>query len=426
MRQKKLLKFKLLLILLLSCKIATAQSQYQNEVFQPNIKTVELYNAQQEGSFPIIGLHTNDALLLSFDDLNGGSKTYSYTIEQCDADWKPSGLSPSEYLQGFNEDRITDYRYSTNTIQKYTHYQLTLPNYNIAPKISGNYILKVYPEGNPQQPILTNRFYVVDNRVGIAATIVASNNVADRTSNQKINFNVDVAALNVSNPYTEIRALVLQNGRTDVSQMNTRPQFIQGNLLQYTDFQTNDFSGGNEFRRFDLRTLLAGGEHVDKIYRDTANTVMLMNDRPLNQPNYTFQYDNDGNFFILNSNGRDPRVDADYAHVYFNLHYTPPTANSAVFITGKFNNYRLDESSLMKHDAAEGFFYTDLYLKQGIYDYHYVLKTNNEIDQTAIDGSHFETENDYQILVYYKRAGSRYEELVGYHLLNSTKGNSLR
>ncbi|MEX8546656.1 MAG: DUF5103 domain-containing protein [Mucilaginibacter sp.] len=411
---------------LLFFKNAKAQTQYQNSVFQPNIKTVDLFNAQQEGSFPIIGLHSNDVLLLSFDDLNGGSKTYSYTIEHCDADWKPSNLSPSEYLQSFNEDRIMDYRYSSNTIQKYTHYQLTFPNYNIVPKLSGNYVLKVYPEGNPQQPILTRRFYVVDNRAGIAAVIAPSNNVANRTSNQKLNFNVDVTPLNVTNPYAEVRTLVLQNGRNDVSQMNTRPQFIQGGLLQYTDLQTNDFPGGNEFRRFDLRTLLSGGEHVDKIYRDTANTVMLMNDRPLDQPNYTFQYDNDGNFFIRNTNGRDPRLDADYAHIYFSLFYTPTTPNSTVFITGKFNNYNLDESSQMKYDAAKGIFYSNLYLKQGIYDYHYVLKNGNEIDQTAINGSHFETENDYQILVYYKRAGSRYEELVGYQLLNSVKGNSLR
>ena len=411
---------------LLNFRNVKAQTIYQDAVFQPNIKSVDLFNAQQEGSFPIIGLRSNDVLLLSFDDLNGGSKTYNYTIEHCDADWKPSNLSPSEYLQSFNEDRIMDYRYSSNTLQKYTHYQLTFPNYNIVPKLSGNYILKLYPEANPQQPILTRRSYVVDNRAGIAAVIAPSNNVANRTSNQKLNFNVDVTPLNVTNPYAEVRTLVLQNGRNDVSQMNTRPQFIQGGLLQYTDFQTNDFPGGNEFRRFDLRTLLSGGEHIDKIYRDTANTVMLMNDRPLDQPSYTFQYDNDGNFFIRNINGRDPRLDADYAHVYFNLYFTPPTPNSTVFITGKFNNYRLDESSKMVYDASRGFFYSNLYLKQGIYDYHYVLKNGNEIDQTTIDGSHFETENDYQILVYYKRAGSRYEELVGYQLLNSVKGNSLR
>ena len=420
------MKFRLLLMLLVSCKILTAQIQYQNKVYQSNIKTVELYNSQQEGSFPVIGLRTNDVLLLGFDDLNGGSKTYAYSIEHCDADWKPSNLSPSEYLQSFSEDRIMDYRYSFNTKQKYTHYQVTLPNYNIVPKLSGNYILKVYPEGNPSAPIITRQFYVVDNKAGLAAGIVASNNVVDRTTNQKINFSVDVTTLGVQNPYAEVRALILQNGRTDVSRMNTRPQFVQGNILQYNDFQTNDFAGGNEFRRFDLRTLLSGGERINKIYRDTVNTVMLMTDRVLDQPDYTFQYDNDGKFFILNTDGRNPSLDADYAHVYFNLNYSPTGPNNAVFITGKFNDYCLDESSKMTYDAGRGFFYANLYLKQGIYDYHYVLKNGSEIDQTAIDGSHFETENDYEILVYYRRTGSRYEELVGYQLINTTKSNSLR
>ncbi len=415
------MKNRILLILLLCTKILAAQSGYQNAVYQPNIKTVECYNAQQESSFPIIGLHTNDVILLSFDDLNGGSKSYNYTIEHCDADWKPSNLSPSEYLQSFTEDRIIDYRYSFNTKQKYTHYQLTLPNYNIAPKLSGNYLLKVYPEGNPAEPILTRRFYVVDQKAGLAAGIVPSNQVVNRTTNQKINFSVDVSALAVQNPYAEIRTLIMQNGRSDFSSMNTNPQFVQGGLLQFNDFQTNDFAGGNEFRRFDLRTLYSGGEHINHIYRDSVNTIMLMNDRVLDQPNYTFQYDNNGKFFILNADGRDPRTDADYAHVYFNLNYNPQNPNDAVFITGKFNNYQLNESSKMSYDASKGNFYTDLYLKQGVYDYHYVLKNNLGIDQTAVDGSHFETENEYQFLIYYRRTGSRYEELVGYQLLNSTK-----
>lgn len=416
------MKYRFLLILLLSCKILAAQTVYQNAVYQPNIKAVELYNSQQESSFPIIGLRTNnDLLTLSFDDLSGGSKSYSYTIIHCDADWKPSNLSPSEYLQSFTEDRLMDYRYSFNTKQKYTHYELKLPNYNIIPKLSGNYLLKVYPEGNPAEPILTRQLYVIDQKAGLAVQMVPSNQVVNRTSNQKINFTVDVSAVGVQNPYAEIRTLLMQNGRSDVSSMNTNPQFVQGGLLQYNDFQTNDFAGGNEFRRFDMRTLLSGGEHISRIYRDTANTVMLMNDRPLDQPSYTFQYDNNGKFFILNYDGRDPRTDADYAHVYFNLHYNPQNPNDAVFITGKFNDFHLDESSKMNYDAAKGNFYTDLYLKQGVYDYHYVLKNKLGTDETAVDGSHFETENDYQFLVYFRRTGSRYEELIGYQLINSTK-----
>lgn len=415
------MKLKILLILLLLHQICAAQILYQNQVYKPNIKSVECYNNQQESSFPIIGLHSNDVLLLSFDDLNGGTKSYNYTIEHCDADWKLSNLSPSEYLQSFTEDRIMDYRYSLNIKQKYTHYQLTLPNYNIVPKLSGNYLLKVYPEGNPAEPILTKQFYVVDQKAGLAAQIVPSNQVVNRTTNQKINFTVDVSAVGVQNPYAEIRTVIMQNGRPDVSSMNTAPQFVQGGLLQFNDFQTNDFAGGNEFRRFDLRTLLSGGEHINHIYRDSVNTVILMNDRALDQPNYTFQYDNDGKFFILNADGRDPRLDADYAHVYFNLNHNRQNPNDAVFITGKFNGYSLDESSKMSYDAGKGNFYTDLYLKQGVYDYHYVLKNNLGIDQTAVDGSHFETENDYQFLVYFRRAGSRYEELVGYQLFNSTK-----
>lgn len=411
-------------ILLLSIAAnATAQITYDNRVYLPSIKSVEFYNTNKPQSFPIINLRSSDVLLLAFDDLKGGTKYLNYTIEHCDADWYPSQLSPSEYLQSFTDDKITDYRYSANTIQKYTHYEITFPNYSIVPKLSGNYLLKVYLDGDINKLVITRRFYVLDSKVSVSADVQASSDNSLRQSNQKINFRINYGGLPVQNPNTDIRALVLQNARTDKAQMNTQPTNLRGNNLVYNDVATNDFPGGNEFRHFDLRSLKLNSDRVGRIFKDTANTVVLLGDPNRNQSAYSFQYDNNGNYYVLNQDGSNPKIDADYVHVYFSLAGNKTDSEGSAYIVGRFNNYQLNEQSKLQFDSGRARFYTDLFLKQGVYDYQYVWVDNKtqKPDDITFEGSYYETENDYQILVYFHKPGARYEELVGYTQINTTK-----
>ncbi|GAB2693271.1 hypothetical protein GCM10027037_15890 [Mucilaginibacter koreensis] len=382
---------------------------------------MQCYNSSKEGSFPLIALNSGEQITLSFDDLTNNSRQYYYTIQHCEADWSLSNIQPVEYLQGFTEDRILNYAYASGTLQKYIHYEVKVPNQNIAPKFSGNYLLKVYEDGNPSQPVLTRRMYVVNPRVNILAQMVPSNEVQLRPSHQKINFQVDYGSLYVQNPTTDLKPMVMQNARPETAVFTPQPFQIRGNQLLYSDLNTNDFPGGNEFRLIDLRTLKLNSQQVAKIYRDTANTIMLLNDYPRNQPAYIFQYDDNGNFFIRNQDGRDPNVDADYAHVYFTLAANKTNQQGDAYIIGKFNNYQLTPTGKMDFDQVRNRFYTDTFLKQGIYDYQYVWvdKATNKPDYTLLEGSHFETENDYQLLVYYHPAGARWDELVGYRLLNT-------
>lgn len=395
---------------------------YTDSIYHHEIKSVEFYNSAKKASFPIIPLNSAETVTLGFDNLAGGTLNYHYTIEHCDAEWNSSNISTAEYLKNYNDDRILNYSYSIATVQKYTHYELKLPNENIAPKIPGNYILKVYEDNDPTKLVLTRKFYVVNSKIGILAELLPSSDNATRQSNQKVNFTLDYASLRVQNPNREIRALVMQNNRPETGIMNTQPTYIRGSQLIYSDIAINDFAAGNEFRHFDTRTLKLNSQNIQHIYRDTANSVLMMTDPDRNKPNYTLEYDLNGNYYVLNQDGTDPRIDADYAHMLFSLATTRQPNTGSPYIVGRFNDYKLDGNSKLSFDANLNKYVASVFLKQGVYDYAYVwVDKAGKTDITALEGSYFETENDYQILVYYRPAGSRWEELIGYRALNSLK-----
>jgi hypothetical protein len=408
----------LLFLLVISVNGLFAQQQfnYENTVYLPQVKTVQCYNSQKEQSMPMINLKTNEQLVFSFDDLDGGTKNYSYTIEHCTSDWKPSGLSTIDYINSFSHDRINDYRYSFNTLQKFTHYELKLPNAQVSPKISGNYLLKVYLDNDLNKPVVSQRFYVLESQVNVGIEVAPSSQVALRSRNQKVNFTI-FHTTSIANPFADIKAVVMQNGIQATAVSNSKPSAIKPGGLVYNDPQQNDFSGGNEFRKFDTRSIRYKTEQVQEIIRDTSIQVFLFPDQPSNGK-YANQNDENGKFFIRNQDGRDDITDSDYANVLFTLNAEETAGKGEVYIVGGFNNYALNGDCKMTYDASKHRYQRSLKLKQGVYDYKYFWKdaSTGKIDGTAFEGSFFEAENQYQVFVYYTRPGGRWQELIGYGL----------
>lgn len=387
---------------------------YDNITYLPSIKSVQFYPVGQENAFPVIELFSEDQLMLAFDDLRGDVRNFYFSLEHCDANWAPSRLSPLEYAEGYNEDRILTYGPSVNTLQPYTHYRVDFPTANVRPKLAGNYLLKVYEDADKSRLIISRRFYVLAPLMSVSPQLVPSVDVSKRNKNQKLNVTVHTGGLTVNNPYQDVKILVMQNQRPDIQQWLTTPQFVNNGELRYHDNRTLDFGGSNEFRFVDLRSLRLASERMAAIQLDSTVRVDLLPDENYRSASYASTFDENGQFFIRNQDKDDADTESDYMWVTFTLANDAVTDGS-VYVVGGFNGYQRDETNKLVYNASQKKWQGTLLLKQGLYDYEYVhVSATGEVNPAFSSGDHFETNNAYQILVYNRRPGTTWDELVGF------------
>ncbi|MDF2438889.1 MAG: hypothetical protein K0Q95_3265 [Bacteroidota bacterium] len=398
--------------------------RYENYVYRPQIKSIQLYNESFELSQPILSLGATERLKLSFDDLDADLKTYSYTIIHCNANWEPSDLVPAEYIDGFADNNINDYRYSFNTLQKFTHYTAYFPNNSLRLTKSGNYLVKVYVDGDPNSLVLSRRFMIYDNRIQIKTRVTQASIIEDRNYKQELDFTIDHSSYPIKNPYNDLHVVMTQNNRWDNQRTGFRPTFVKDNELVYDQDELNVFPGGNEFRYFDMKSIRFHSERIYSVKTDSAgNHVYLYTDEKRSYKRYSTYTEMNGNFYIHVQEGNNSDVEADYCFVTFFLPYDDPLVDGNLYVFGAFNDWRCNKENLMHYNKERIGYECTLYLKQGFYNYEYAfLKDGSTVaDETLIEGSHYETENEYVIYVYHRQQGTFYDQLIGVKRVNSMK-----
>lgn len=377
-----------------------------------------------EMSAPVIRLNSDEKLKLSFDDLDGDLKRYRYTILHCEANWTTSpDLMITEYIHGFREENIDEYAYSYNTLVNYTHYSLVFPTRNLRPKISGNYVIRVYLD-DPGNVAFAWRFMVVETSpAGIEGEARQANNIKDRFTRQEVDFTVHLNGMMIRDPDRELTVVITQNDRWDNALWDLKPKFNQGDVLDYNYNGEKTFSGGNEFRSFDIKSLVYQTERIRKIDIDSGVTrVYLLYDPPRTVKNYVTEKDINGRKFIKNEeNAKNSDIEADYALVHFFLPFESVLTSGQIYILGALTDWQLNEASRMAYDYTRKGYEKRLLLKQGYYNYLYVFRSGRPglADEGFIEGSHFETENEYTVWVYYRETGGSFDRLIAVQNFNT-------
>ncbi|TVQ85866.1 MAG: DUF5103 domain-containing protein [Bacteroidetes bacterium] len=393
--------------------------RYSDFVYSNNIKSILFNQKGWELSPPIIELNSSERLVLQFDDLDGDFKNYSYTIIHCNAFWQPSDLMEFEYIEGFFEDRLNDFAFSRNTRVAYTHYMLEFPNHNMRPKLPGNYILKIFRDGDRDDLVLTRRFMVYEPLITIQANVKQATNLRYRDIKQEINFSINTNRYNITNPFRDLKVVVTQNGRWDNAIFNVRPRLVQGDMLIYDLEDEVLFMGGNEFRNFDIKSLRHRSLRVKEINPVGRGwEVKLFPDRNRRFMRYTTSDDINGRFLIKNDDFPDDMLESDYAWVHFTLPHTGAISEGNVYVAGKLTDWTFTSRNRMEYNYRDSQYELKLLLKQGFYDYLYAfLEDGSELaDPSIFEGSHSIAENEYTIYVYYRKPGELFDSLIG--LLN--------
>ena len=402
------------MIFLLSLAFTPASHAQRNEIHNDRIATLQVVAGINWLSLPVAELG-GQPINISFDDLTHDYHRYTYKIEHCDADWSVSeGLFEHDYIEGFTEGNlIEDMEESLNTNTLYTHYRLSIPNKHCRLKMSGNYRLTVYDDNDDDEPMLTACFMLVEPKMGVTASQSPNTDIDVNHSHQQVSVAVKYSGLNVINPTNQIKTVVMQNGRWDNAVVNAQPQYTMSDGLRWEHCRDLIFEAGNEYHKFEVLDTDHPTLGIDRIKWDgEIYHAYVFADAP--RPSYLYDEDANGAFYIRNSDNIENDRLTDYVMVHFQL-LCPSPVDGEVYLNGAWTNDLFLPEYQMEYDESSHCYHGTVMLKMGYYSYQYVMLDNEGYTHVMpTEGSFFQTENKYQVLVYYREPGGRTDLLLGY------------
>ena len=404
----------------LDSDIRTLRMRYMIEALEPSGTVSRPYLVLPESGV-IDGSDEENALEISFDEMSHDVHQYSYRVLHCQMDWTESSISSYEYVDGFTTADIVDYEHSMNTQQAYTHYSFAFPNEEMQLKASGNYVVQIYEDGNQDRVVAEVCFRVVEPIVGIEAHLRANTDIELSGRYQQLDVDVQTKALNLRDA-GDVKLVVEQNGRWDNRVVLEKPTFVEPNRLRYVNQKSMIFEGGNEFRHFDIYSSYYAGNHVDRVrYTQGEYHALLEVDDVRGTKNkyagreglpYVTERDANGQWLVNCEKTEYVDTEAEYMRVHFVLPVEQYVLDGHVFVGGEAFGNQMSAQNKMAYDVEQKCYYLYAYLKQGGYDYMYYVMGTNGVTSMPLEGSHWQTENEYALWVYYRPFGARYDRLV--------------
>ncbi len=405
-----------LLILFFYLSLIISAVSPVNIIYDDQIKTIKIHPLNDWMSPPVINLETNDQLLLSWDQLSHDYKRYAYRIIHCNRDWSKSDLNQLEYTDGFNENDVNDYERSYNTSTLYTHYKLKIPNDDLKVKCSGNYKLEVFDKDCPDSNVFVTHFMVLEKKTRIEMSVTANTDVDFQDKNQQLRVEVTPVGFSFQQPETEVNIRIEQNQRPDNEVTNIRPLYISPGKLIFEHDKNLIFKAGNEYRRFEITSYKHSGLNVNKttFFRPFYNVELLPSETRLN--GYSYDQDQNGRYLVHNIDYNSDDVCSDYFLVHFTFPMANPWIDGGLYLNGDLVNNRSDKKSKMIYNFDSKAYEATLFLKQGSYNYQYffIPSSGGKPSVEKTEGSYWQTENEYQVYVYYHPIGERYDKLIGF------------
>lgn len=390
----------------------------RHEVLSPRIASLQVTAGDDWQSMPIITLGQETPIVISFDDLTHEYHRYSYCLEHCEADWTISDqLFDSDFCIGFSSgNTIDDFEQSTGVNQLYTHYQLQIPNRKCQLKMSGNYRLTVYDEQNDNTEMFKAYFMVVEPTMHVGLNMTTNTDADINGRHQQLEMRLNYGGTKVTEPTTQIKSVVLQNGRWDNAVVNSQPQYVMGDGLQWSHDRDFIFNGGNEYRKFEMLDATHTTMGLESISWDgKMYHAFIWTDEP--RPSYVYDEDADGAFALRNSDNIENDTQSEYIMTHFRL--KSPRLSGDVYLNAAWTNDRFLPQYKMQWNDDTQQYEAELWLKQGYYSYQYLLmQPDGGVTPVPSEGNFYQTQNSYQALIYYKGNGERADRLVAYGALN--------
>jgi len=449
-------------------------AELANKIYVDNIRTVKFHIQGYPTSEPVVSLNSFTKLILRFDDVDLDVKDYVYSIQLHNRDWTLNEeLTTFDFLKGFDEEVLQEYSFSRTRYSDYVHYSLVLPNDRIGWKLSGNYVLKIYDKTDERKLCLTRRFMVVDNQLVVGSDVRAAYKNDQRRSHQEVDFVLGFQDGVTFNAPDQITATIVQNGIWSKAISNIKPLFIKTDELSFEYQNKICFESGKEYRFVDMRSLDNRLNFVEAIEEgDQGFDILIKKEQARTYNNYFNSPDADGKFVIQNfdhisyrSLGNQTAIDtaisdranlsdeeiaertnlqdlvreinvqesaraqeaqqlsAEYILTYFTLESPQPYSGGDIYIFGELSDWRIDEKFRMKFNSDGQRYEAEILLKQGYYNYMYAFqqladKQSQKFSFEEVEGNWYQTDNTYQVLVYYRPFGKRYDQLIGYKSFN--------